>query len=334
MSDDAAAQAIAVQQIEKADVYLQLGRYQEALPLIAKAIAADPNNSYWFYKLAAVHNALHNYNDAITAAKSALALNPNNDDAHIQLAISYHAQKNFTRSLEHARSAARILPDHPYNLYYLARFEFQSGHTGKALAAAQQALQLDPEDPDLHRLLGDLTFAIKDGRRAALHYREALRYAPDDAHLHYNLGLALSDQSQWQEALDAFLTAVKLQPADTDYKQAIFNVVHHHIADSAFARPEQQVQDLDPLIQQFYLDELKRRNWQHKLGIMSLATLWLLALLAMAVLFSFKYGGPDKSLLLIVAALLIIYLVLYISNRIMNSRVGRFLQNLKQKIPR
>jgi len=44
-------------------------------------------------------------------------------------------------------------------------------------------------------------------------YRDALRQAPRDAVLHYHLGVTLTRLSRWQDAADAFRTALRLRPS-------------------------------------------------------------------------------------------------------------------------
>jgi tetratricopeptide (TPR) repeat protein len=58
---------------------------------------------------------------------------------------------------------------------------------------------------------------------AEAHYREALRREPASAIAWYNLGVLLEDQSQQDEALDAYERAVRADPqlADAHYNLAL-----------------------------------------------------------------------------------------------------------------
>ncbi|MFQ5938074.1 MAG: tetratricopeptide repeat protein, partial [Acidiferrobacterales bacterium] len=48
------------------------------------------------------------------------------------------------------------------------------------------------------------------------HYRLALQAEPESAELHYNLGTALKQQHQFEEALDAYGRAAQLAPENAD----------------------------------------------------------------------------------------------------------------------
>jgi len=80
---------------------------------------------------------------------------------------------------------------------------------GKNNIPTGPTMQLVAIKYDAAWLLGD-EFAIHEGAENG--FREVLELAPAFAEAHYNLGIALSHQSQWDEALIEFNRALMISP--------------------------------------------------------------------------------------------------------------------------
>lgn len=99
--------------LQYGDFLSELGRTDEAAPMVEKAIDLDPLNPDAFYKRSVVLFITHRYADTINAAKQVLALSPNHASALGILGDSYQA----LGKLDEARKIYEQMPaDHPYRL--------------------------------------------------------------------------------------------------------------------------------------------------------------------------------------------------------------------------
>lgn len=92
---------------------------------------------------------------------------------------------------------------------------------GKAIEAYERCLELEPQQLAARINLGRLHHEAGRFAEAQRVYREALRECEPDPTLLFNLGVLLEDTSRGEEAIDAYLQAVTLDP---DFADAHFNL--------------------------------------------------------------------------------------------------------------
>lgn len=107
---------------------------------------------------------------------------------------------------------ARVLnPKEPNVSRFLALLYDQAGNDSRAEAEYRNALEAAPRDADLLNDWGYYHFRRKNWLEAEKHFREAIAVSPNHERASVNLGLALGEQSRYEEAFDAF--ARNLGPA-------------------------------------------------------------------------------------------------------------------------
>ena len=101
------------------------------------------------------------------------------------------------------------LPETQMKIAGLARAR---GNSRVASAALGEALRLDPHMTQAWLMKADLFSAGGDLRQAEEAYRQGMAYESGNANLHQHLGLLLSRQQRWDEAIEALMRAVELVP--------------------------------------------------------------------------------------------------------------------------
>ena len=89
------------------------------------------------------------------------------------------------------------------------------------VAAYTKLIEVDPRNPLRYDTVAMLSLESGDAEGAVRRYRESLALNPDSAPTHYNLGIALSLQRKYGEALTEFREALRVDP---DYADAHNNL--------------------------------------------------------------------------------------------------------------
>lgn len=94
-------------------------------------------------------------------------------------------------------------------------------HWEEAATALEEWCRLAPSDPEPRRRLADvLLHGLSRAEDAAARFQEAVQLAPDDAATWGALGVALASARRYAEAIEAFDTALRLDPALFDSRPA------------------------------------------------------------------------------------------------------------------
>jgi tetratricopeptide (TPR) repeat protein len=125
-------------------VNLEIGKFADAEPQLAKATEIEPRLTTAFFALGICRNQMARYADAETALARGLELDPNSADGHYHIAEAY---------------------------WNLGRFDDSEPH-------ARKSLELKPDMAPAHVLLGNSMLRKRDAPGALREFREYLRLAP------------------------------------------------------------------------------------------------------------------------------------------------------------
>jgi tetratricopeptide (TPR) repeat protein len=178
-------------------------------------------------------------------------LQPDLADAHYTLGILFWQRGEFDKATEELQKAIQNKPSYAEAHYTLGTIFKQQGKLPEAAAELREAIRLQPDFAGAHttvaavlRQLGDAqgaaeeakagakiaastnnlqaaTFSTNSGKRllgagdvdgAIAQFRSAITSEPNYAAAHYQLGLALSQQGQKDEAKKEFQRAAELDP--------------------------------------------------------------------------------------------------------------------------
>jgi len=121
----------------------------------------------------------------------------------------------------HLRRALAEQPDHCPALLTLGGLLLTNGRFDEALTYLRQALRLAPDGSETRLALvgaliarGNVAYGADDMPEAERLYREAIGFGADLAALYQNLGNALTAQLRLPEALDAYRSALAIDPTN------------------------------------------------------------------------------------------------------------------------
>lgn len=113
-----------------------------------------------------------------------------------------------------AGSATRPIID-PDNHYARGEAHYQAGRHKEAVAELRRAIRLTPTPDEPHYLLALALTELRQLAEAVKEYRQVIALAVKDAPkilAYYNMGNAYADLGEYQNAIDSYQQAIKLDP--------------------------------------------------------------------------------------------------------------------------
>ena len=142
----------------------------------------------------------------------------------IDATVALFAAGRYAEAAALARTLTERFPLHGFGWKALGVTLKKMGQSSDALTAMQQAAAMLPNDAEAHNNLGDALRdlgQIEDAIKAAASCRRAIELKPDFAEAHNNLGNALRDVGRFDEAVTSYRQALKIRP---DYFEAHSNL--------------------------------------------------------------------------------------------------------------
>ncbi|SDI03811.1 tetratricopeptide repeat protein [Propionivibrio dicarboxylicus] len=204
-----------------AQVVFRQGRRDEAVALMERLLALDPVQAVYHNDYGVMLGTLERWPDAEAAHRVALVLDGANVDARFNLALALFRQQRDGEALTVLDELQRLAPS--FAEQYVLRGELLQSKKqhADAVAAFSRAVELGLERADV---LVNLGLALSD----AGNKNEALALlvtvdglAGDDATASFSLGNLLRDQGKLDEAIRCYRKAVALRP---DFAEAHNNL--------------------------------------------------------------------------------------------------------------
>jgi tetratricopeptide (TPR) repeat protein len=249
----------------------QMGRYEEALGLIAQALVAQGPHPLLYANLATVCLALDRLDEAQRNARFALQFQPNQASAHYCLGMVLYRRERLGEAESAFRAARRSDPVHgdarrrlegspteqrfaiiaqmrdlletePNNAearYALGHALLGNGHPAAAIDELQESLRLKPQSAPTHAALGLAHQQLDEMAEAIDCFRAALRLTPSDLQTRYDLGTALETMGHNDESAAVFDAILAEHPGDTQAMAALSKLAvagHYRFADAAMTR--------------------------------------------------------------------------------------------------
>ena len=202
-----------VQRLAEARVLLDVKRYDEAASLLARTVAAEPDNSEAWCLLTAAHLGAARHADAVAAASRASTLAPSDDWPYRLASVAQRQLGKVSAAIGSANEACRLAPGEWRAYICLAQAQLAEGID---LVAAQRsaafALRLAPEEPDAHFTAGQVCYAREQWAAARTHQERALALDPTHSGALNELGRISLRLGGDPRAAEHFIQAARSAP--------------------------------------------------------------------------------------------------------------------------
>jgi arylsulfatase A-like enzyme/Flp pilus assembly protein TadD len=212
------------QMMNRAKDLAQDDRVADAVTLLQRVVADDPNVMDAHLTLGNWLARLRRPDEAAAAFKHALSLKPDDDIALGNLAhvyLSRGREKDALEALEVFRTALAVNAKNPQSWYQLATIYLDLGRLAEAEENFRQALGANPKMGAAHNGLGVIAFTrgrVADGERLI---RRALELEPQLRTAHFNLGRIAESRGDAAAALALYREELDVYP---DNGRARFNL--------------------------------------------------------------------------------------------------------------
>jgi len=188
------------------------GRYADAVPLLLKAIAVDPNYAAPHLALGVAFRNLNRPDEALRHLREAVRFAPDSVETHSNLGLALMQAGRPKEAILEQQRALEMSPENPYSHNYLAGALQQMGDVRQAIAEYRKALALKPDYAEAHNNLALALASVKDYDGASRHFRESIRLSPRNPMFRTNFGRVLCESGRPAEGLEQLEEAARLSP--------------------------------------------------------------------------------------------------------------------------
>jgi Tfp pilus assembly protein PilF len=196
------------------ELYIEQGRYDDALPLLKRGKQLAPNWTETYSNLGYLYIATLHIDQAMKEYEEGLSRPPTSDVAESNLLTAYGVglwQLGRQADASHAFERALALnPENPVAIFNIGLIYYKRADFQKAEFYLNRALTNPASATSSHAALGHLCLAQRRFPEAQQHFMAAALAEPGRPEYLRNLGLALAHQGQLAPALTAMSAAVKL----------------------------------------------------------------------------------------------------------------------------
>ncbi|SFF70437.1 putative PEP-CTERM system TPR-repeat lipoprotein [Duganella sp. CF458] len=215
---DALGLALALQpdhlsaRVERADLEIEMKRYDAAKADIAALDKITPNSPYALYLQALLDHTRGKYTDAQGQLLKLLKLVPNHMPTVLLAGANELKLDNATAAQGFLNAYLERNPDNMYARKLLAQALLKTNQPAEAAAALAPLLRSGAQDAQLLVLAGESNLRNKDYQAAQQYFEKAAAIMPNEATLHTSLGLAQLGQGRVQQAVEQLGRATALDP--------------------------------------------------------------------------------------------------------------------------
>jgi tetratricopeptide (TPR) repeat protein len=153
-----------------------------------------------------------NYEKGIATLRLALQRDPADSDALFNLGMALSDEGALDEAVNFLKLSVAAHPAHAHSWVALGVAQARMGDDAPAIESLREAVALNPKDGYSHKNLGALLSKTGKGDQAMKHLRLATQLLPSDPSTWLNLGLTLEDEDALDEADEAYLKVLALDP--------------------------------------------------------------------------------------------------------------------------
>ena len=142
-------------------------------------VSKNPNNPEARLYLGIVYRSIGKYDDAIAQLNKAIELDGGNPQGHYELSVVYERAGQTSKAIDELTAAVEHAPNFEAAYYRLGNLYLQNRQADLAIPMFEKALALSPFSGDTHYCLGKAFEKEKKKDLAIYEYQAAIKFVPD-----------------------------------------------------------------------------------------------------------------------------------------------------------
>ncbi|HPD14446.1 MAG TPA: tetratricopeptide repeat protein [Planctomycetota bacterium] len=202
--------------LRRAEIYLDLQKYEEALADANEAIRLTNKNPYANFIRGCVYMQLKKLDAAIQELQFAASGMPKHLPSHFWLARCLLMKDRLRDAIEELNTVVKLDARFTTARLVLASAHLQNGYPDGAITTLVDALHFDSRNIEVYRLLGIAYLHKGENERAEQQFAKMLDIDPGAARAHQVLAGIKLAKGKVDEAIDHCRTALEVEPKNVD----------------------------------------------------------------------------------------------------------------------
>jgi tetratricopeptide (TPR) repeat protein len=205
----------------QAKILIARGRAEDAVPILSRVLAEEPENPAAFCTLAQAYIALEAHTAALRFTERAILAAPDDEAGYRLQAIALNALDRPSEAHEALSHALRLAPEDPRPWEVHVDVLLALERLDEAMAAATILAELEPSSAGSLRALAQVSRARNDWAQVEQHARLYLAAAPQRAEARKWLSEALTHLGQAPEAIELLHRMAAANPGDQEARHRL-----------------------------------------------------------------------------------------------------------------
>jgi tetratricopeptide (TPR) repeat protein len=154
--------------------YVRHGHWEKAIPLLEKALEANPDDLDTRMRLAEAFGGTNDYEKACEHLEMILEHDPDSTRVVRALGIAYSRRENYARAIEYLERAVKLDPNHAKAFYRLGAAYDNTKLYNQAVEAFKKAILVDPRFAKAYQAMGFAYESLDDRQSAVECFKKAL----------------------------------------------------------------------------------------------------------------------------------------------------------------
>lgn len=180
------------------------GKFQEAAPLLEKALKGDAENAYLHHQLSEVYLRLNNFEKAETFGKKAVELDGSNVEYRKSLGATYATLKKYKEAKEQYGKIAELEPTNSSAPLLIGILEAESGNAEKGVEVLSKTLSENPDNVMALFYRAKIHLELDQIEKARFDLDKCLTLRPSFVEAGTALGLIYEKTNQPDEAVKVY----------------------------------------------------------------------------------------------------------------------------------
>ncbi len=211
--------------ITTTEVRQQFGKFRNWDAFIKKIRfkTADKAAANSYNNLGVTYGRLGRYDDAVLALQKAIRLNPQHAEYHFQLGMIFVQKKEYGNAIAAFKEAIRLDPNQAKSVYQLGLAYKKEGCDREAIVILEEAIQLQPGQADGHDDLGRAYMSTGRWSDAIKSFEKSVSVNFNNHVAFYQMGVCYAQLEQYKEAREILRKSIRLNTdlADTHFQMGV-----------------------------------------------------------------------------------------------------------------